>query len=170
MHNLTFSSWIPYSGTGMGRIWGDNYRARSSYTGALTTNFFFSESEQLKDDPKEFEWIKKMSKEYLKARPYFYEDFYPLTQVSDRSDIWSAAQYHRPDPGDGIVQGFRRENSPYTDSCFTLGGINPEKTYIFSDADNGECFEISGSKLLLKGFNVHVEERRCDKLYFYHTK
>ena len=170
MHNLTFSSWLPYSGTGMGRIWGDDYRARSSYAGALTTNFFYSESDQLKDDPQEFEWIKKMSKEYLKARPYFYEDFYPLTQVSDRSDIWSVAQYHRPNPGDGIVQVFRRENSPYTDSCFNLGGIDPEKTYVFSDADSGECFEISGSELLQKGFNVHIEKKRCAKLYFYHAK
>lgn len=110
-HNMSFASWIPYSGTGSGREWGGMYRARSVYAGALTTNYSFSERSSF-GSPEQMLWIKKMGEEYLKVRPYFYEDFYPLTQISERTDIWSAAQYDRPDKGDGIVQVFRREDAP----------------------------------------------------------
>ena len=168
MHNMSFASWMPYSGTGSGREWGDMYRIRSAYAGALTTNYSFSERSQF-GSPEQMLWIKKMSEEYLKVRPYFYEDFYPLTQISERTDIWSAAQYDRPDKGDGIVQVFRREDSPYTDASFTLFAIQSDKTYVFCDADTDEVVKISGKKLIENGFSVHISEKRTAKLYFYKT-
>lgn len=45
MHNMSFSAWMPYSGTGSGREWGDWYRARSAYAGALMTQYSWSERE-----------------------------------------------------------------------------------------------------------------------------
>ena len=168
MHNMSFASWMPYSGTGSGREWGDMYRLRSAYAGALTTNYSFSERSQF-GSPEQMLWIKKMSEEYLKVRPYFYEDFYPLTQISERTDIWSAAQYDRPDKGNGIVQVFRREDSPYTDASFTLFAIQSDKTYVFCDADTDEVVKISGKKLIENGFSVHIPEKRTAKLYFYKT-
>lgn len=168
MHNMSFASWMPYSGTGSGREWGDMYRIRSAYAGALTTNYSFSERSQF-GSSEQMLWIKKMSEEYLKVRPYFYEDFYPLTQISERTDIWSAAQYDRPDKGDGIVQVFRREDAPYTDASFTLFAIQSDKTYVFCDADTDEVVKISGKKLIENGFSVHIPEKRTAKLYFYKT-
>ena len=168
MHNMSFASWMPYSGTGSGREWGDMYRIRSAYAGALTTNYSFSERSQF-GSPEQMLWIKNMSEEYLKVRPYFYEDFYPLTQISERTDIWSAAQYDRPDKGDGIVQVFRREDAPYTDASFTLFAIQSDKTYVFCDADTDEVVKISGKKLIENGFSVHIPEKRTAKLYFYKT-
>ncbi|MDY5230831.1 MAG: alpha-galactosidase [Eubacteriales bacterium] len=168
MHNMSFASWMPYSGTGSGREWGDMYRIRSAYAGALTTNYSFSEK-ALFGNPEQMMWFKKMGEEYLKVRPYFYEDFYPLTQISERTDIWSAAQYDRPDKGDGIVQVFRREDAPYTDATFTLFAIQADKTYVFHDADTDKEVKISGKQLAEKGFSAHIPEKRTAKLYFYHT-
>ena len=168
-HNMSYAAWIPYSGTGSGREWGDWYRIRSAYAGALTTNYSFSERDSF-GDPEQMEWFQKMGEEYLVVRPYFYEDFYPLTEISDRTDIWSAAQYDRPEQNDGIVQVFRREHAPYTDASFTLSAIKADKTYLFRDADTDETQEISGKDLLEKGFSVHIPKKRTAKIYFYHTK
>ena len=169
MHNMSYAAWIPYSGNGSGRGWGDWYRARSAYAGAMTTNYSFSERDTF-GDPEQMEWIRKMGEEYLKVRPYFYEDFYPLTEISDRTDIWSAAQYDRPEKGDGIVQVFRRENAPYTHASLPIAAICPDKTYVLRDADDDSEQEISGQTLLEQGFLVHLPEKRTAKIYFYHVK
>jgi alpha-galactosidase len=164
-HNQTFNLWMPYSGTGTGRSY-DEYRVRSAYAAALTTNYSYSERENFCDTEEHVEFIKKYSNEYLKVRPYFSEDFYPLTEVSDKLDAWCATQFDRPSEGDGIVQVFRRENSPYETALFTLGGISSDSDYLFKDLDGGE-FKISGSELADCGLKITIPEKRKAKIYMY---
>lgn len=165
-HHLTFNQWMPFSGTGMGRGY-DTYRARSSYSPAFMTNHTFSERNPFGDDPEKMVWLKGILEEYLKVRPYMTEDFYPLTQVSDRNDIWSAAQFDRPAEGDGIVQVFRREKSPYKSASFDLFAIDETCDYVFTDVDDGSEVVVSGVELVKKGFAINIEEKRTAKLYFY---
>ena len=165
-HHLTFNQWMPYSGTGTGRDY-DTYRARSGYSPALMTNHSFSERNPFGDDPEKMAWLKMILEEYLKVRPYMTEDFYPLTQVSDRSDIWSAAQFHRPSQGDGILQIFRREKSPYESASFDLFAIDETAEYLFTDADDSSEFKLSGAELVKQGFAITIKEKRTAKLYFY---
>ena len=143
---MTFNQWMPFSGTGMGRGY-DTYRARSSYSPAFLTNHTFSERNPFGDEPEKMVWLKGILEEYLKVRPYMTEDFYPLTQVSDRNDIWSAAQFDRLSEGDGIVHK----------TC----------DYVFTDADDGSEVIVSGKELVEKGFVVNIEEKRMAKLFFY---
>ena len=96
--------------------------------------------------------------------------FYPLTKPSAKTDEWSAAQFNRPEPGDGIVQIFRRAQSPYTNASFSLKGLCADKTYIFTDADGGEEFEINGSNLISDGFCINIPQKHTAKIYFYHCK
>ena len=165
-HVLSYNCWVPYSGTGSGRLY-DTYRIRSAYGTSLTTNFTFTERESFGDDPEKIRWLRRRLEEYIRVRPYMSEDFYPLTEVSDRSDTWSAAQFHRPEQGDGIVQLFRRENSPYETAVFLLKGIVPDCSYVFTDADSGEKTEVAGAVLLEKGLSVSMPEKRSSRLYFY---
>ncbi len=165
-HSLTFNSWMPFSGTGSGRPY-DTYRIRSAYSPALTTNYTFSERESFGDDPQKMVWLKKQLEEYLKVRPFMKEDFYPLTEVSDRTDVWCAAQFDRPLQNDGVVQIFRRENSPYETARFGLFGVDRSVNYIFTDADDQTETTISGAELAEKGFCVALKEKRSSKLYFY---
>ena len=95
------------------------------------------------------------------------EDFYPLTQVSDRTDIWVASQYHRPSQEDGFLQIFRRENAPYTEATYQLRGVSIDKEYTFTDADDGTQFTISGKQLLTGGITFRIPQKRTAKLYFY---
>ncbi len=166
-HNQSFNLWIPYSGTGSGRPY-DEYRIRSAYAAALTTNYSFSEWESYCDTAEKTAFIKKYTKEYLRVRPYFSEDFYPLTEVTDKLDVWCAMQFHRPTEQDGIVELFRRENAPYETACFRLRGLDENADYLFEDADGGS-FTLSGRELVEKGFSVTIPERRKAKIYFYKT-
>lgn len=169
-HHISFGLWMPYSGTGSGRDY-DTYRIRSAYTPALTTNYSFSQRNDFGSDADQLAWLKARTEEYLRLRPYFSEDFYPLTEISDNDDVWSAAQFHRPSEGDGIIQTFRRENSPYTECMFRLRGLDHEKTYVFTDIDAPEeSLEFSGKELTERGFKARVEEQRSAKIWFYHEK
>jgi len=168
-HNLSFNTWMPYSGTGTGQLY-DTYRVRGSYGSALVFGLTDNLQEPFGKDPQKIEWLKKQVDEYLKVRPYMSEDFYPLTQVTDRSDTWCAAQFDRPDQGDGIVQVFRREKSPYETAAFCLHNMDENCQYIFTDADDDSEIIISGKDLTANGFSVEIKEKRTAKLYFYKKK
>jgi len=169
IHHQTFNTWLPHSGTGTGREY-DEYRARSTYDSSMTINHAFSESNNFGDDPEKLAWLKKMCEEYLMVRPYFCEDFYPLTQVSDCTDIWCASQFDRLSQNDGIVQIFRRENSPYEVMTLELHAIDESAEYTFTDADGGECIKISGAELKNNGLKISIPEKRTAKIYFYSHK
>lgn len=164
-HNITYNSWMPYSGTGSGREY-DEYRIRSAYAASMNIGYFYSEREASCDAKEKIDFIKKYTKEYLKVRPYFSEDFYPLTEFSDKLDTWCAMQFDRPSKNDGIIQVFRRENSPYETASFFLGGIEENSHYLFTDADGGE-FTLSGKELTKSGFKVDILNKRTAKIYFY---
>lgn len=165
-HNLNFNTWMPYSGTGTGRAY-DMYRVRSAYGAALTTNYTFSERENGFDTKEKADFARRFTNEYLKVRPYFSEDFYPLTEMTDKSDVWCAAQFDRPSEKDGMIQIFRRENSPYPKAALRLGNIDENAVYTFTDADNDESFEVSGKELKEKGFEIEIPNPRTAKIFFY---
>lgn len=164
--HLGINSWLPHSGTGSGRQY-DEYRIRSAYDSSMTTNYFFAENEPYADTPEKVAFLRKYCAEYRKARPYFSGDFYPLTDITTNLDAWSAAQFHRPEQNDGIIQVFRRGNSPYETALFQLGGLSPACSYVITDADTGVSTTHSGAELLEKGLSLTVKERRKAKLYFY---
>lgn len=164
-HSQTFNLWMPYSGTGSGRIY-DEYCVRSAYASAMTANYSFDESEPFCNTEEQVAFIKKYGKEYLLVRPYFSEDFYPLTEVNDQQDVWCAMQFDRPLCGDGMLEVFRRDDSPYETAIFSLKGIDKERDYRFTDLDGGG-FTISGFELVEQGLKLSVAEKRKAKIYLY---
>lgn len=164
-HTLSFNNWLPYSGTGTGRIY-DEYRFRSAYSSALNSGFTFSENDSFGEDEEQIAFIHKYTAEYLKVRPYFSADFYPLTRFSDKEDTWCATQFHRPDEKDGLIQLFRREEAPYETADFTLRAIRKDTDYLFTDLDGG-CFTVSGKELTEKGIRFTIPQKRKAKLFIY---
>ena len=168
-HAISYGTWFPYTGTSVGRTLFDNYRFRSAFSPALTSNYTFSETNTFGDDPKAIEWIRERSEEYLRARPYLFKDVYPLTLASTAPDTWSAIQYHDTETDSGVVQVFRRESSPYSEAVFMLSGVSNEKEYVFEDADvKGETVTHKGLKT--GGFTVNIDTRRTAKVFFYSVK
>ena len=163
-HAACHGSWLPYSGTGVGRVWLDTYRFRSAYSPALTMSFSECESESFGDNAEQLEWLKNMCREYLEVRPYLDKDVYPLTLPTTANDVWSAIQYHDSESNSGVIQIFKREKSPYEEATFTLCGLDPSKQYIVTDADGGS-FELEGADM-----RIRIKERRSAKVYFYKVK
>lgn len=169
LHNVSFASWMPYSGTSTGRVYGQ-YQSRSAYAGALTTNYTFSSRDDFGADGEKVHSLKAAIEEYKKVREYFYADIYPLSEITTANDIWFAVQYNRPEKSDGIVQIFKRENSRGITYGYRLRGLNPDKKYVFTDADGGEEITLDGKFLAENGFEVTIREQRKAKLYFYSEK
>ena len=168
-HNLNFNAWMPYSGTGCGRIY-DGYRMRSAYAAALATNFSFSAREPFADTPEKAAFLQQYLAEYKKVRPYFSGDFYPLTRYADQTDVWCAAQFDRPEQKDGMIQVFRREDAPYRQAEFRLGGIVRDAVYTLTDADTGASVTCTGAELESRGLTLELSQPRTAKLFFYtHT-
>ena len=157
IHNMAYSLWLPYSGTGVGSESTDIYRARSAYAAGITMTI----TESMAVD------MKKICEEYQKARPFFSEDFYPLTAYSSNEDCWCGWQFNRPEKNDGLIQVFKRENSSYISAVYKLRGLDKNVRYIIEDADDGSTKTVSGRKLSENGFEVKIENVRTAKLYFY---
>ncbi len=166
-HSLCFGLWMPYSGTSCGRNMTDLYKFRSAYAPALVSNATFSANEDYCATLEEAQAFKRFLNEYLRVRPFLSEDIYPLTEPNIHNDNWSAVQYHRPENNDGIIQVFRRSKSPYVDSIFYLNGIDENKTYTFSDADNALSTDIPGKDLIANGFFVRLAKPNTSKIFFY---
>lgn len=162
-HGASYGTWMPYSGTGTGRTVGDTYRFRSAYAPALATNYMYSEKNPVITDRTDLEWIKKCTEEYLKVRPYLSCDMYPLIIPNADTAGWLAVQYDRPDENDGVLQVFRRENSPYPVAHLKLESLKMGEKYILTDADDGNKVEFTGGTEL----KIEISEKRTAKLYFY---
>jgi len=165
-HQINFSLWMPYSGTGSGRIY-DTYMVRSAYaTGGLSTTFSYSSTEHFDEKPENAAFLSARAEEYLRLRPYFEGDIYPLTLADDDESAWCAVEWHRPEQGDGALQVARRAHSPYKTASFALHGIDAGKTYRITDID-GDVWTLSGKELMEEGLTLTIQEPRTAKIYFY---
>ncbi len=165
MHNTAFSQYLPYTGTGMGCVMGDTYRARSCYASSLVVGFWaYDEMPFSEDQP--LDWVRRMTQEYKRVRPFFSEDFYALVPQSLADAGWAAWQYNRPDKGDGILIALRRWDSPFVTADLFLQGLDMDGSYCFTDADNGEQFILTGAQLK-EGLKFSIYERRASRLLEY---
>lgn len=165
-HTMGFSLWMPHSSTGVGRLWGDEYRIRSAYGAGMTSNYWYSASDEFTITEEQEGWVKKYNNEFLKIRPYFSGDFYALTVNSLDDGAWCAYQLDRPENKDGVIVIFRRANSPYEKAVFDIKGLKCNENIQFCDADSNEIFEFN-SEELNKGFSAEMKERRSSKILFY---
>ncbi len=165
-HNMQFSTWLPYSGTGSGRDWRDSYRIRSAYGGSLTTNYTYTENQSFGSE-EQIKVLKKYLNEYLSIRKYFYCDFYPLTNSRESEYSWCVSQFNNPEECDGMVQVFRHEKSPFCCAEFKLLGLQCDKTYRVTDIDDKSYVDICGEDLMKTGLKIETTAPRSAKIFTY---
>ncbi len=165
LHNMNFALWLPDTGTGSGRLY-DTYRMRSSYAPGLSTTYAYSDTEHFGEEEGQVEWLRARCEEMHRVRPYFAGDVYHLTSPVKDDTAWCAVQWNRPEEGDGMVQVFKREHSPYPEAYLPLRKVDPTKAYRFTDIDGGE-FTLDGAELAERGLHLTIPERRVAKIYFY---
>lgn len=162
-HNMNYSLWTPYSATSPGRIY-DTYTIRSAYGPAMTSNYLYSSTENFGDTEEHVAWFKKHCEEYISIRKYFLGNIYHLTEPKRDLSAWCATQWTLEN--EGMIQVFKRQNSPYITACFQLYEIDENKNYLFEDKDGGN-FEISGKELATNGLNIKITDKRVAKIFTY---
>lgn len=118
-------------------------------------------------DPAAVAALRRHLERYLKVRPLFAKDFYPLTDWSDESAKWLAFQFHDPAKGEGIIQAFCGANALQRSQTFKLNGLNANKQYTITDWDRpASSITLSGHELTHVG--VEVLARDVDQAAVFH--
>ena len=150
-HTYGLNFFLPLHGTG---VYGaDNYNFRSSLSSAMVTNWELTAKRGSIGD------MQKVLAEFKALRPYFMEDYYPLTGLGDLTgdDVWLAYQLNRPSDDSGIVVGFRRKDNKQESITVKLRGLNADKNYIVRNENDGKEQVISG-KQLAEGITLTLDK------------
>jgi alpha-galactosidase len=151
-HTYGMSFWIPYQGTGTSRT--SEYEIRS----VLCSSFNSCWDMRRKD--LDYGLFRRLMAERKEIAPLFLGDFYPLTGYSLKDDVWIAWQYDKPEEGRGVVQVFRRAQSPYEAVRVRLHGLDPAAKYRLKELGRSRRATIvSGAELTERGLRVAIEEQ-----------
>jgi len=168
VHGL--SLWIPQFSFGTEvRHAGDTYHFRSTMAGGIVAHLFPNDASPINPNYP-YQWLRDRLAEYHRAKIYFRGDFYPLLPVSGGFADWSAYQFDRPDLGAGIVEVFRKKDSPIERVRLELQGLDPAAEYELENADTHEKITVAGTRLTTDGWPVEIEQKRDSRLFFYHKK
>lgn len=140
-HTYGLNFFLPLHGTGI--LQTDPYAFRSSMSTCLTCNW------KITDKSFSIYEMQARLNEFQNIRPYYYEDYYPLTGIEDTTldNIWLAYQLNRPSDDSGVIVAFRRKASKKNNITVKLSAIKPEKKYEVTDLDKKESVIVNGSEL-----------------------
>jgi len=158
-HTRGMALWFPYFGTGIGND--SAYVVRSHFCPT------FGIGGDVRRGQMDWAKMKRRMAEWRAIVDCFFGDYYPLTPYRLTQDVWMAWQFHRPDQGKGMVQVFRRAESPYETARFCLGGLDPEARYRLTDLDTATTTEAAGADLMGKGLPVTLPKRTTSAILTY---
>jgi alpha-galactosidase len=158
------SFWIPYHGTGTVAC------ANAGYYGGGKTPVepyaFWSNAApslgcgiDIRVRDIDYDALRELVDAWRKVSPYYYGDYYPLTPYSLEQAAWIAWQFDCPETGEGVVQVFRRAESPYESARLRLRGLDPDARYGVGKVGAAETKEMAGRELLEKGLPITLTER-----------
>ena len=141
-HTYALNFFLPLHGTG---TYGTGaYSLRSSMSSATGLNW---ESTTQRVTIAE---MQSALNEIKSLRPYYLEDFYPLTGLQDHTpdNVWLAYQLNRPSDDTGIVMAFRRKDNQQPEIEVKLRGLLPDATYEVTNTASGEVITATGADLM----------------------
>lgn len=162
-HTYGLNFYLPLSGTGTMKT--DKFGFRSSLSSSIIYSW------KISDPSNSYLEMQACQKEFRDVRPYFYEDFYPLTGTNNISanNRWMAYQLNRESDHSGFVIAFRRDENNEKEITVKLSGLSAEKMYQIEDRDTKESITKSG-KELMNGFTLMLEKPHSSLLLFYKGK
>lgn len=141
-HTYALNFFLPLHGTGTYGT--DNYSVRSSMSSATVCNWEITSQRVTVPD------MQRVMREIKELRPYYLEDFYPLTGLQDHTpdNVWLAYQLNRPSDDTGIVMAFRRRDNQQPEIDVKLRGLKADATYNVLNVDSGESVSLKGEELM----------------------
>jgi alpha-galactosidase len=172
-HTYGISLWIPYSGTGTvafsgaqyygsGKTPVEPYAFRSNAAPALGSGVDMREKEI------DYPALRRLIEQWREhIAPNYCGDYYALTPYSQESNAWLAWQFDRPEAGAGVVQVFRRPDSPDDSRRLPLKGLEPKAKYEVTDLDAHKSRQFTGRELMENGLPVTLPNRPQDAVFAY---
>ena len=161
-HTFGLNYYLPIHGTAIYKT--DSYTFRSGLSAAAVMNWEVTgrESEAIPA-------IQKRIKDYKELRPYFYGDYYPLTESRNNQEEnnWLAYQLNRPSTGEGIILAFRRKDCKQETIQVKLGGLDKSADYEINILDYGLKMNRKGSELIA-GFDLTIPQKPSSLMVSYH--
>ena len=150
MQQFTYglSYWIPYFGTGFNSV--DPYIFWSQMTPAPGIGLDVA---RVESDARP---LQRLIGQWRSIAPLYYGDFWPLTPYNTEPTAWLAWQFDDPAEGQGMIQAFRRAESPFETARFPLRGLTPSARYTIEDLDSGRVLKRTGKELTESGLEVAV--------------
>lgn len=117
------------------------------------------------------EELQKYLQDFKRLRPYYYGDYYPLTDLPDFQvdNSWLAYQLNRPEKGDGIILAFRREGSFRETLKINLKGMEKNAIYELFYEDYKMKIDKTGDELM-GGLELYIPARPSSLLISYRIK
>ncbi|MEI6048459.1 MAG: alpha-galactosidase [Bacteroidota bacterium] len=161
-HTFGLNFYLPIHGTAIYKT--DSYTFRSGLGGTAVMNW-----EVTGRDSESIPSIQKRIQDYKNLRPYFYGDYYPLTESRNntRDNVWLAYQLNRPKQKDGIVIAFRRSENTNESFHTKLCGLDENSTYELFYEDYGLKVQKTGRELL-EGIDLRIPQKPASLLISYH--
>jgi alpha-galactosidase len=107
----------------------------------------------------DYELLRRLVAEWQQVVPNYYGDYWPLTAWRSEADVWMAWQFDRPEAGEGVVQAFRRPDSPYETGRFRLRGLEAGAMYELKNCDAEAPVQATGKDLMDAGLLVTIPAR-----------
>ncbi len=163
-HTYGLNFYLPIHGTAIYKT--DGYTFRSGLGGTAVLNW-----EVTGKNSESIPAIQKRIQDYKNIRPYFYADYYPLTESANNTgdDVWLAYQLNRSAEKDGIIIAFRRGECPDEKMEVKLQGLIPEADYELTDDETGKKMVVKGAELA-KGFTLSIAEKPGSLMFWYKMK
>ena len=159
-HTFGLALWLPQTGTGLMQT--DKFTTRSSMGSTVIYSWKITEPENNLLE------MRKLMDEIDELRPYYFEDYYPLTSTQHilGDSVWMAYQLNRRSANDGIVVAFRRATAPDSTCMVRLRGLDAKRTYTLTDRDSRRSFTRTGAELA-RGLQLVLPEKRSSLVLMY---
>jgi alpha-galactosidase len=161
-HTYGMALWVPFFGTGGNAA--DPYVLRSVMMPGSNICF------DVRRKDINYDVIRREVDLWRHYAPNFFGDYYPLTAYNLDGASWIGWQFDRPESGEGMIQAFRRAESPYESVRVKLHGLEPNAVYSITDVDVPGSTEVAGRELLEKGLRVAIEKQPGAAIILYKKK
>lgn len=142
------SHWLPLHGLGAAATDDLALRSGMGACGGFSINY---------RNPKAVTALREHLDSYLRVRPIYTGDFYPLTPHTLEKSQWIAWQFHRADLNKSVVQAFRRPDVASETLTVKLRGLDPQQRYEIENLDGGK--EVRSGAELLRGLDIILPEK-----------
>ena len=159
-HTYALNFFLPLHGTGTYNM--DNYGIRSSMSSATVCNW------EITSQRVTVAGMQSAMQQIADLRPYYLEDYYPLTGLQDHTSdtVWLAYQLNRPSDDTGVVMAFRRRDNEQEKIEVMLSGLRDDALYQVLNVDTRESVNICG-KELMEGLTLKLEQPNSSLLLKY---